>query len=387
MLGETRAETARPAVPRLPSEAEKTLLWTAARVDPDVETVARAAASSDVDYVLEAAARHHVAPLMLRALNAASVRVDPANRVLKLATVWEAHARLALPAVASAGLAPLAAEGLSPVLLKGLAVTDRYPAPGLRPMVDIDVLLPRELIPRARLALRRSGWNPGAHLAPDPGYDIAFRHPSVPGVPLELHYELVRWQERTNGINAQLLWAARRPVTVFGQHAYGLPAELELLVLCVHAAKRFHLFNRMIWMVDLTVVCSAPGFDWERVERLATDARCRVPLAIGLRLARRLGGQVPEELLVLPRFLARSGTLDKLLDPARPFLPTAEAKSSWLSYVIVDDVRGTLRLAIGDLLHPRHGEPRTRAAAQLVRTARRGIRRLGPGLFGASRPR
>jgi hypothetical protein len=353
-----------------PSEADIELLWSGAAIAPDVERVAATAHDARLDYVLEVADRQRVGPLLLRSLRSAGVDVDAvAPRAVEQARLWEAHARLVLPAAASAALNPLDDAGLRPLALKGLALVDRYPAPGLRPMDDIDLLLPRDIIRPAAKALLESGWRQIHHQRPDPGYDVALRHSSAPGVPLELHYELARWQERTNGIDPRRLWAARVPIEVFGCPAWGLPPEVELLALIAHAAKRFHLFNRLVWVVDIAIVASTPSLDWDEVARITVDTRCRVPVAIGLRLARRLGAAVPDDLLELPPFIVRSGALANLLDPSRPF--SVHGSQRWLGYVLADDVAGKIRLAAGDLIRPPRGEPRRQVVASIGRALQR----------------
>ncbi len=354
----------------VPTDADVALLWAGASVTPDTQRIAEAARSARIDYVFDVAARQRVAPLVLRSLRLAGVDPDAlVGDAVAKARLREAHATLAVPAAAAAVIEPLNAAGLKPMVLKGLALVGRYPAPGLRPMDDIDLLLPRDLIGHALNALVGAGWERMSHLDPDPGYDIALRHTSAPGVPLELHYELARWQERTSGIGAKRLWASRTPIEVFGHTVWGLPSELELISLIAHASKRFHLFSRLLWVVDFTIVAEEPGLDWENVARVATEARLRVPVAIGLRLARRMGAAVPDELLQLPPFLARSGALSSLLDPMRPFVIRGSPR--WLAYVLVDGVAGKVRLAAGDVVRPPRGEPRRKVIASIGRALQR----------------
>ncbi len=362
--------------PRTPTEADIELLWAASRVSPDTTCVAAAAAKADLAYVLEVATRQRVAALILRSLVSAGVALDPsANGVIARTRLWEAHARLGLPSAAALAIGPLTDAGIKPMALKGLALVGRYPEAGLRPMDDIDLLVPAEVRSHAAKALQQAGWRRLRHLDPDPGYDLVFRHPLAAGVPLELHYELARWQERTNGVDARRLWAARVPVTVLECPAWGLAPELELIALIAHAAKRFHLFGRLLWLVDVAVVVATSSPDWDEVARLAHVTRMRVSVAAALRLARRLGAEVPDELLVLPPLLERSGALDTLMDPSRPFVARA-AGQRWMAYALVDDAAGKLRLAMGDLVRPPRGEPRTRVVAGLAKAVQKGFPRL-----------
>lgn len=368
---------------RMPSDADVALLWAASRIDPVTEDVVAAARDADIPYVLDAAERQRVAPIVLRSLEAAGFAFDQESEVLRRAKLWEAHERLALPTAARSVLVPLAQAGLRPLALKGLGLIGRYPAQGLRPMDDIDILLPRPLALAAIKVLRRAGWRRVRHRGPDPRYDIVFRHPSVRGVPLELHYELARWQERPKGLDARRLWASRRETEVLGQPAWGLSPELELVTLIAHAAKRFHLFNRLLWIVDISVVVRSAPIDWDEFGRLATDAHSRIAAAVALQLARRLGTNVPHELLRIPGVAGRTGAVDSLLDPARPFSVALPQRR--IAYVLVDDVAGKARLALGDLMRPPSGQPRTRVAGNVVRTLERGATRLARTGLGRNR--
>lgn len=251
-------------------------------------------------------------------------------------------------------------------------------------MDDIDILLPRPLALPAIKILRRAGWRRVRHRGPDPRYDIVFRHPSVRGVPLELHYELARWQERPKGLDARRLWASRRETDVLGQPAWGLPPELELVTLIAHAAKRFHLFNRLLWIIDIAVVVDSTSIDWEEFARLATDGHSRIAAAVALRLARAVGADVPDELLRIPGVAGRTGAVDSLLDPVRPFSVRAMPQRR-IAYVLVDDVAGKARLALGDLVRPPSGQPRTRVAGNVVRALERSAARLARTGLGRSR--
>ena len=59
------------------------------------------------------------------------------------------EAVLLIPRALALAVRPLTDAGLEPVVFKGPAVAARYPKPGLRPMEDIDLLLPRAA-PRPR---------------------------------------------------------------------------------------------------------------------------------------------------------------------------------------------------------------------------------------------
>jgi putative nucleotidyltransferase-like protein len=369
---------------RTPTEADIRLLWSASRLVPSAEQVAADAAGADVVYVLETAARQRVAPLFLHALALAGVDVSGADSwAIAQADAWQAHGCLAVPRAAAAALEPLCAEGFEPLLLKGLSLVERYPSRGLRPMDDIDLLLPRRDAERATRVLERAGWRRVGHTGREPGYDRAFRHPDAPGVPLELHYDFAEWRERPPALEGVKLWRARRPTTVFGRTAWTLPPEIELVALIAHAAKGYHLFNRLLWMVDLVAIAQTCTVDWDEVARLSDEAHRRVATSVALTQARRLGAGVPEALTTVPEVLARTGALDSLLDPARPFLLGTSPR--WLAYVLTDDFGSKVRLATGDLLRPHSNKSRRQVIGDLARMAAHGAPELLRARLGRAR--
>ena len=67
--------------------------------------------------------------------------------------------------------------------MKGAALAGRYPEPGLRPMDDVDILVPRPQHDSALRRLEAAGWRrvdiPGRH------HETVLTHAEVPGLPLE----------------------------------------------------------------------------------------------------------------------------------------------------------------------------------------------------------
>jgi hypothetical protein len=214
-------------------------------------------------------------------------------------------------------------------------------------MDDIDLLLPRSAVVPAAKMLERAGWKRAQHPG-RVGYDIPFTHPAVPGIPLELHFDFAEWHDRSQTLSGRRLWALRRSAVVFGQEAYVLPTEVEIVASLAHAAKGYHCFARLLWIADVVVSARSAPVDWDEVARIATDARRRVVTAIGLAQARGLGADVPLGLTTLPAHIARTPAIQALLDDARPFT-TPGGPTRSLPYALTDDVPGLLRHAIGDV--------------------------------------
>jgi hypothetical protein len=272
-------------------------------------------------------------------------------------------------------IVPLREAGLMPLVYKGAALLTRYGAPGLRPMDDVDLVVPAEALAEAIAVLERAGWARARHsdAVADPGYDVPMAHPSTGGMPIELHYDLQRPSQRTSEVDAARLWSERVETQVCGQVVWGLAPELELLALATHAAKPFHAFNRLIWAVDIAVVSGAGGFDWDLLARRAVELRCRTALAVALRLARRLGAEAPDELVALPGFARRTRALEPVLDPAWPFAVDERNRSAF-ALALVDDHRARGKLIV-DQVRREDGRSPAATAYDLLRAGGRYLRR------------
>ncbi len=320
-----------------------TLLWEACRRDPAPAAVRRALdGGADLSRAAVAASEHRVGPLLWRALGAAGAQeaLGPVREGLGAAAdAYRMEALLLLPRAVALAVGPLTAAGLEPVVFKGPAVADRYPEPGLRPMEDIDLLLPRSDHPRALAALEAAGWRVTRPAGEDL-YDSVLAHPEVPSLFVELHYALEGASQRVTALNADALWARRRRIDCAGTPAFGLAPADELVVLAAHAGKPHHGFVRLVWTADLAMVvgdAAARGapVDWQAVHDVAQAGRCLTVVAAALVMARRAGVEAPPELFPLPRRGWRGDAIDRLLSVTWP-LDHLELPGYQLNYALTD---------------------------------------------------
>jgi hypothetical protein len=352
--GDGQSVTALSGLSRQSREETIELLWATARPVTDTDAARHAVdRGADVDAAAVCALFNRVGPLTWRGLQAAGV-ADQAGEiadVLARETVLRRmQAEVLLPHALDLITGPLQRVGLEPLVFKGPALISRYPAPGLRPMDDIDVILPGRQHQIGLEALTRAGWSPvlnriGEH------YDWYLVHPEVPDLPLELHWELTAWRERANNLRAGSLWKQRLPVEMAGVSAFGLPPEQELVALAAHAGKPFHHFNRLVWSVDIAVVVQGAGvtLDWDRVGDLAKRAGCRTVLAVALRHARRLGADVPDGLLRLRGGRTRRLALEPVLDDEWPFIVAGIGTVHRLRYALSDSFVRRVELLVGEI--------------------------------------
>jgi hypothetical protein len=239
-------------------------------------------------------------------------RADAARS--RVQALWEAE-------MARRALAPL---GIKMVLLKGTA----FHAAGLdaargRSVGDLDILVARESLDAAEAALVGAGWE---RLKPEGGYDDLYYRRWMHELPPLIHRE----RDRMIDVHHTILppTARRRP------DAAAMLADSTLLdsglwvpapedMVC-HAAA--HLFAdgdlagglRNLWDVDrLLRQFGADAAFWPRLGARAARHQLEAPVALALRLARRLyatpvdpalaGRARPADRLFEARLLARDG--------------------------------------------------------------------------------
>jgi hypothetical protein len=334
---------------------------------------------ADLSLAAEVALTQRVSPLLWKALTDAGAvdgRQDEtwATNLKKDAARCKAHALLVLPLVAPRALAPLADAGFVPLVFKGATLAARYPGPGMRPMDDVDLLLPPDQLDGGVAALEKAGWKvvplQGGH------HEVILTHEALPGLPLELHRALATWRERSNHLTSLDLWRWRADGRVLGERAFVLPLEEEIVALAAHAAKPFHVFDRLIWAVDVAVAIERAQedgrpVDWERVAKLTADTRCGTAMAVALTQAARLGASSPDSLRRCPAERTRARALVPVLSTEWPLLVRDGSMRRRLRYALVDDWQQRVTLLVGHVT--RWGAASTPRHA--VELSARGLRR------------
>ncbi len=140
------------------------------------------------------------------------------------------------------------------VTLKGTVLADLlYKDIGLRPMVDIDILIRPNDIPKIDMIM--SQWNAKSLKGRDINF-IRNKHRHIPGfihdgVLIEFHTHIVD-EYSPEQINADLLWQNTESYTLYNVPVQVLNKEWLLYSLCVHLYN--HLKKgiiKMIWFVDI----------------------------------------------------------------------------------------------------------------------------------------
>jgi Uncharacterised nucleotidyltransferase len=250
--------------------------------------------------VLILAEHHGVFPLLCQGLDEAVAGSIPANICDKLRLRSEQNARknLRLAAELLQILDCLEEAGVLAIPHKGPVLAESiYGDLGLRDFWDLDILIRRADVPRARQALARISYfsnltlttaEENAYLAC--GYEYPFYGLAGRSL-LELQWNLV---PRYFAVDIEMEQLFRRASTtsLAGRSVRTLCSEDLVLALSVHAAK--HLWTRLCWLRDLGGVIETRSLDWDQVNAEATKHGIRRILAINLMLAQRiLGAPIP----------------------------------------------------------------------------------------------
>lgn len=156
---------------------------------------------------------------------------------------------------AEPALARLQAAGIPFLVLKGAALNAAlYDGPGLRPMMDVDLLIRPTDARRADEALRACGCRPGLDLVnedfyPDYYYEREYLLPCRPQFKIDLHVRPFRPLRYARTLPADALWENPSRVR-YGRLTVLIPnVENMLLHLAVHAA--CHGTAELKWLYDL----------------------------------------------------------------------------------------------------------------------------------------
>lgn len=195
-------------------------------------------------------------------------------------------------------------EQVPVMLLKGAAIGALIdPTFISRPMTDIDLLVRREDVARARAAILAAGWVATTNqvlveLLQDHHHLPPFVDPRMPGIRLELHVSIFA-TDHPFAFEEESLWRDSRASAAPFEGASVPSPEHLLLHGCLHFAWQ-HTMRFGAWRTFRLVSALLDGAppDWERFAAIARDAKGASACYWTLRLARRMAGiAVPEKSL------------------------------------------------------------------------------------------
>lgn len=211
--------------------------------------------------VAEKAQAHRLEPLLYAALKARDLLSKlPEDVAEDLRTAyfrsyvanWFAYAEL------SCLLDCFNREQIPAVLLKGCALGELlYSDIGLRPMVDLDVLVPEMEVPHVSALLAQRGYLPS--IEPVDGFQQAFRNEQAfvrdSRLPIEVdvHWHLTAGKYYSERIPVDWFWQRTMEFTTSNRSARVFLPEAQLLQLMTHLALH-HSGEGLLWTLDIALL-------------------------------------------------------------------------------------------------------------------------------------
>ncbi|WP_165321933.1 nucleotidyltransferase domain-containing protein [Rhizorhabdus phycosphaerae] len=171
-----------------------------------------------------------------------------------------------------------------------------YPRPELRPLRDIDILVPRDRAVEAWRLLESKGYSQIEQSQGSPESALDFLHQMPParspatGMAVEVHFRLFHDRDRGEGYEPSedpLFWDRLVRLGEPGREiAYPSPTD-TLLHLIEHAAYGHAFDNGPLLLSDIAWLIRSGGVDWSLFWSLADRAHCRHGALLSFALTRR----------------------------------------------------------------------------------------------------
>lgn len=288
------------------SPVDHAILTICANPDADHGMILQRLSPDDWQALAGRADEMRIGPLVDRALKLSStvLEVPPeARNTISYAFKWQSFYALQQ----TTGLVRLATvlekEGWSPVFLKGVSLALRdYPEPGLRPMRDVDLLLPPEEAARAQAFLLAHEYYRLAPWATDKTVEPAHHFWNLQDIAMELtievHHRLnatPRWQHEHKLI-ARIL-ASESTMQVSAREIRVTDPITNLLHLVEHATLHHAFDNGPLILADLHYLVRRHQIDWPSLITQARELDLLRPLQLIAEIARAFGAAwIPSEL-------------------------------------------------------------------------------------------
>ena len=266
----------------------------------------------DWEPVLDLALHHGVAALLQRRLIAAAIEVPDAIAA-RLAD--ERHAT-ALVNLRHYGEFRRIVHAFGPhaipvIALKGLHLAELvYRDISLRPMSDVDILVPRDRVAEAVAVLRGLGYGFDVELSGaveamlDAKCNVGLLHRGH-GIWLEVHWALIEPPSRSAEAVADI-WRKAAEGSIGDARVRVMPDEHLLLHVCAHLACNHGFAFSLRALCDIAeIVNRRPQLDWDLVHARSRAYGCSRGVAAALRLAsEHLGAEIPRPALAAAGSLA-----------------------------------------------------------------------------------
>src|SRR5215211_4368567 len=274
---------------------ENDLLLCCARTRASEGVVARmrelAATEIDWEYLFLLARRHSLVPLLYLQLERHASDLVPHERLAQLKKHYlENSARNTILTAELCRLITLFADaGVEAIPYKGpVLALFAYDNLALRRFVDLDVIVNKSDVLKAREILLACGYTPSKSLSLSQQelllhtqHNLQFSRDNHRLI-VELHWEVAPHLFAST-VDADTLWQNLITIDLNGTPVKTLSAEDLLFSLCVHGSR--HLWERLGWICDIAELVSRHDFDWNALLKRAASADSDRMFLLGLYLA------------------------------------------------------------------------------------------------------
>ena len=301
---------------------------------------------------LQQAAEHAVAPLIYDTLRDDSDPLPPWVKEELRTAYYQAAARNTLFCAELAAIVRWFHQAnISIILLKGAALAQgTYRNLALRPMSDLDLLVPSELMLRAEELLARRGYTvlEGAesHLR-----HMTFEHPnSNAGTHVEIHSHIVSSPYYRRAIPEEWLWRDPAELLVDGVPALTLSAEASIVHSCLHFLDHIGTRGTLLWLCDIAEVARDTDLHWDSLAQTLGEFKIALPVrSVLLECQELLGLPIPadpwRQLLSYQPGFAENKAYQFCLSPRR-----STASKTFFDFLTTDGLRARTRLLSSRLL-------------------------------------
>jgi len=279
---------------------EHELLLCCARTECDTEVANRlrvlAGASIDWDYLFHLARRHSILPLIYRQLQTHASDLVPDDRLVQLKQSYQENVarNLVLTSELMTLLRTFGDAGIESVPFKGPALAlIAYNDLSLRRFVDLDVIVKKEDVFRARDIILQAGYKTPKPLNEDQQlvllrtqHCLQFSRENGRMI-FELHWNVAS-DLFASPVSATDFWRRLIDIEIDGQAVKSFSADDLLFSLCVHGSR--HIWERLSWICDVAELIKRQQLDWATLMDRAIKTDCERMFYLGLFLAERLLG-------------------------------------------------------------------------------------------------
>ena len=278
--------------------AEHELLLCCARTHATREVAARlrelATAEIDWEYLFLLAHRNAIVPLVYVQLERCAADLLPREHRSRFKQNYlENSARNTLLAGELCRLITLFADaGIDAISYKGPALAVyAYGHLALRRFADLDVIVKKSDVLRAREILLAEGYTPAKSLSLDQQeillrtqHNMQFSRDNRRMI-IELHWEVAP-HLFSSAVSSDMLWQNLTTVDLNHTAVKTLSSDNLLFSLCVHGSR--HQWDRLSWICDVAELLTRRSFDWTTLLARAEQSDSERMFLLGLHLAERL---------------------------------------------------------------------------------------------------